>query len=92
MICVYPAMLPQKTQRRYEPRIYGFKVHAAAALQRWQDDKRQEMKERLRARGIETGFENEDEEGEGEEEDDEEDPGSQEGIDDMFEGRMQQVQ
>lgn len=85
-------MLPQKTQRRYEPRIYGFKVHAAAALQRWQDDKRQEMKERLRARGIETGFENEDEEGEGEEEDDEEDPGSQEGIDDMFEGRMQQVQ
>ena len=84
-------MLPQKTQRRYEPRIYGFRVHASAALMRWQEEKREEMKDRLRQRAIETGFEDEDEgleEGESEVDDVE---GSQEGIDDMFEGQMQPV-
>lgn len=93
---VYPAMVPEKTQRRYEPRIYGFRVHASAALMRWQEERREEMKERLRARGLETGFEAEDEDelddealgedGEGVE--------GEEGIDDMFEGlgRAQAVQ
>jgi len=86
---VYPATLPQKTQHRYEPRIYGFRVHASAALMRWQEEKREEMKDRLRARGVETGFEDEDEGLEGEEDDDEigEEAASQaDGIDDMFEG------
>ncbi|KAK8196616.1 casein kinase 2 regulatory subunit [Zalaria obscura] len=86
---VYPAMLPPKTQRRYEPRIYGFRVHASAALMRWQAERREEMKERLRERAIETGFEHEDEE---QEESEEEDVASQEGIDDMFEGQMQHLQ
>lgn len=54
---VYPMLLPQKTQRRYEPRIYGFRVHASAALMRWQEERREEMKDRLRARALETGFE-----------------------------------
>lgn len=93
---VYPAMVPEKTQRRYEPRIYGFRVHASAALMRWQEERREEVKERLRARGLETGFEAEDEDelddealgedGEGVE--------GEEGIDDMFEGlgRAQAVQ
>ena len=76
-------MLPQKTQRRYEPRIYGFRVHASAALMRWQEEQREAMKDRLRSRQIETGFEEEDEE-EGVESDEE--AASQEGIDDMFEG------
>ncbi|ORX95408.1 casein kinase-like protein subunit II beta [Clohesyomyces aquaticus] len=67
---VYPAMLPPKSQRRYEPRVFGFKMHAAAALARWQGEQREGMKERLRKVGIETGFENEDEEVESEEEDD----------------------
>jgi casein kinase II subunit beta len=89
---VYPQMMPQKTQRRYEPRIYGFRVHASAALMRWQEERREEMKERLRSRGIETGFEEEDE-GEDElESDEEEGDEEQEGIDDMFEGQMQAVQ
>ena len=82
---VYPALVPAKTQRRYEPRIYGFRVHASAALMRWQEERREEMKERLRARGMETGFEEEDEgqasEGSGLEEEAEE----EDGIDDMFE-------
>ena len=82
---VYPALVPPKTQRRYEPRIYGFRVHASAALMRWQEERREEMKERLRARGLETGFEEEDEgqdsEGSGLEEEAEE----EDGIDDMFE-------
>lgn len=87
---IYPAMMPQKTQRRYEPRIYGFRVHASGALMRWQEEKRDEMKARLKARGIETGFEDEDEDLE-EESDLDEDQASQEGIDDMFEGTAQRV-
>ncbi|KAI4856675.1 hypothetical protein E4T45_01855 [Aureobasidium sp. EXF-8846] len=86
---VYPAMLPPKTQRRYEPRIYGFRVHAAAALMRWQEEKREEMKERLRKGGLETGFEEEDEELE--EVSDEGDE-SKDGIDDMFEAPAATVQ
>lgn len=68
---VYPAMLPPKSQRRYEPRVFGFKVHAAAALSRWQGDQRDSMKDRLKGLKIETGFEEEDEELD--EDDDEED-------------------
>ena len=44
---VYPALIPEKSRRRCEPRIFGFKVHAAAALARWQDDERRAMKKRL---------------------------------------------
>ena len=68
---VYPAMLPPKSQKRYEPRVFGFKVHASAALARWQADQREQMKERLRQARVETGFEAEDEDLEDEEEEDE---------------------
>ena len=94
MFQVYPALQPQKTQRRYEPRIYGFRVHASAALMRWQEERREEMKERLKARGIETGFEEEDAgQGEMESEDDGEED-QEDGIDDMFEASrpMQMIQ
>lgn len=78
---VYPALIPEKSRRRYEPRIFGFKVHAAAALARWQDGERGAMKKRLREgrgeirplEGAGTGFiedgSSEDEELEGQEED-----------------------
>ncbi|KAI9849534.1 MAG: casein kinase 2 regulatory subunit [Sclerophora amabilis] len=69
---VYPALIPKKTQRRYEPRVYGFKVHAAAALMRWQDIKREEMKDRLKKLKLENGFlddEDDDEDDDVEEED-----------------------
>jgi casein kinase II subunit beta len=69
---VYPAMLPPKSQRRYEPRVFGFKVHAAAALSRWQGDQRDAMKDRLKGLKIETGFEEEDEELDEDDEEDEE--------------------
>jgi casein kinase II subunit beta len=62
-------MLPAKSQRRFEPRVFGFKVHAAAALARWQSEQREGMKDRLRAVKLETGFEDEDEELEDDEED-----------------------
>lgn len=81
-------MMPAKSSKRYESRIYGFRVHAAAALARWQEDRRQEMVLRLKEAGVETGFEAEDgEEGgeEGGEEEEDEEP--EEGIDDMFEGQ-----
>ncbi|KAF2145339.1 uncharacterized protein K452DRAFT_221432 [Aplosporella prunicola CBS 121167] len=67
---VYPAMLPTKVQRRYEPRVFGFRVHSAAALMRWQNERREEMKDRLRRARIEVGFEDEDDDGELEDIDD----------------------
>nr|POE47505.1 casein kinase ii subunit beta-2 [Quercus suber] len=89
---VYPALLPQKTQRRYEPRIYGFRVHASATLMRWQEERREGMKERLRSSAVETGFEEEDEGEEDIESEEDDIEEEQDGIDDMFEGRMQPVQ
>jgi casein kinase II subunit beta len=53
---VYPALIPEKSVRRYEPRVFGFKVHAAATLERWQAKKREEMQERLRDVGVERVF------------------------------------
>ena len=41
---------------RYEPKVFGFKVHASAALQRWQEKRREEMVGRLKAQGIEGVF------------------------------------
>jgi casein kinase II subunit beta len=49
---VYPALIPAKSRRRYEPRIFGFRVHAAASLGRWQDEERRDMRERLAEAGI----------------------------------------
>ncbi|KAI9376757.1 casein kinase II, regulatory subunit [Aspergillus egyptiacus] len=68
---VYPNLLPEKSIRRYEPRIYGFRVHASAALARWQDRYREETKARLREAGVEVKYieDEEDEELEDEDED-----------------------
>lgn len=49
---VYPALIPQKSRRRYEPRIFGFRVHASAALARWQAEERVEMRKRLKESGT----------------------------------------
>lgn len=91
---VYPALVPVKTQRRYEPRLYGFRVHASAALMRWQEERRDEMKERLRARDMDTGFDIEEEEADEEGDGEIGDEGEEEGLDDMFEvgGGMAQTQ
>ncbi|KIW38067.1 uncharacterized protein PV06_10036 [Exophiala oligosperma] len=51
---VYPALVPTKTRRRHEPKVFGFRVHAAAALARWQDDERRRMRKRLREAGVAT--------------------------------------
>jgi casein kinase II subunit beta len=76
---VYPALIPAKSAERYVPRVYGFKVHAAASLVRWQDGARAGMRKRLRKLDVESGFkdgngddDDEEEEEEEEEEDDEE--------------------
>ena len=53
---VYPALNPEKSMRRYEPRIYGFKVHAAAALARWQDVQRDALHWRLNEFNIAHKF------------------------------------
>lgn len=53
---VYPALIPPKSTERYIPRVYGFKVHAAAALIRWQSDQRNDMRRRLRKMEVESGF------------------------------------
>lgn len=49
---VYPALIPQKSRRRYEPRIFGFRVHASAALARWQAEERGDMRKRLKDGGV----------------------------------------
>lgn len=53
---VYPTLVPIKSVERYVPRVYGFKVHAAAALIRWQDAKKDDMRRRLRKMDVEVGF------------------------------------
>ncbi|MCJ1308114.1 casein kinase 2 regulatory subunit [Agyrium rufum] len=73
---VYPNLQPEKSTRRYEPRVFGFKVHAVAALQRWQDERRHELEGRLAEVGIEAPFvddEGEKADNEGMEEDEEDD-------------------
>jgi casein kinase II subunit beta len=57
---VYPALIPAKSTERYIPRVYGFKVHAAAALVRWQSAKRDDMRRRLRKLDVDTGFRGDD--------------------------------
>ena len=49
---VYPALVPVKSRRRYEPKVFGFRVHAAAALARWQDEERRKMRARLKEAGV----------------------------------------
>ena len=53
---VYPVLIPEKSIERYQPRIFGFKVHAAAALERWQAMRREEMQSRLKDVGIDKIF------------------------------------
>lgn len=53
---VYPALVPEKSIARYEPKVFGFKVHAAAALQRWQGKRREEMQQRLKVTGLDNPF------------------------------------
>lgn len=56
MFQVYPALVPPKTPERYVPRVYGFKVHAPAALVRWQNAQRAAMLRRLRKLEVDSGF------------------------------------
>lgn len=53
---VYPTLVPPKSIERYVPRVYGFKVHASAALIRWQDQRRDEMRRRLRKMDVDVAF------------------------------------
>ena len=53
---VYPNLVPEKSTERYEPKIYGFKVHAAAALMRWQSSHRNSLLSNLKEQGIESPF------------------------------------
>lgn len=72
---VYPTMMPVKSIKRYVPKIFGFKVHAAAALARWQDAHREEMQERLKEVNMDKCFKEDEEDGEEEEMEDDEDDG-----------------
>lgn len=53
---VYPSLVPTKSTERYNPKVYGFKVHGPATLQRWQENQRDEMRRRLKRHEIEPGF------------------------------------
>ncbi|KAL8680983.1 MAG: hypothetical protein Q9186_002883 [Xanthomendoza sp. 1 TL-2023] len=77
---VYPALVPDKSKERYSPRVFGFKVHAAAALERWQDERRREMGRRLKGVGVASGFKGDGEEDVEDMEDDEEGVGEEIGV------------
>lgn len=62
LLQVYPQALPAKTYRRYFPKVFGFRVHAASALMRWQEDRRDDMLDRLQKARVESGFEEEEDE------------------------------
>ncbi|KAK4105996.1 hypothetical protein N658DRAFT_481956 [Parathielavia hyrcaniae] len=94
---VYPALVPAKSAERYVPRVYGFKVHAAAALVRWQNGVRDGMRRRLRKMDVESGFNGEedmedDDDEEEEEEEEEDDVGVVEGGDAAARRLLQQQQ
>lgn len=67
---VYPTLVPTKSADRYVPRVYGFKVHASAALIRWQDQQREDMRRRLRKMDVDSGFRDDFDEDEVEDDDD----------------------
>ncbi|RIB26098.1 casein kinase II, regulatory subunit [Gigaspora rosea] len=46
---VYPHLLPPKSNERYVPRIFGFKIHDIAKQHRWQDQQREEQQRRITA-------------------------------------------
>ena len=59
---VYPSLVPSRSRSRHEPRVFGFKVHAAAALARWQDELRIQQRRGLKDAGAENNGYLEDEE------------------------------
>jgi casein kinase II subunit beta len=50
---VHSNYLPTKTTERYEPRIFGFKIHQIAEQHRWQDRAREEFEKKLKDDGEE---------------------------------------
>jgi hypothetical protein len=81
MFQVYPALVPPRSAERYVPRVYGFRVHASAALVRWQNGRRTDMLRRLRKMQVESGFKGEDGEDEELDDDDEEEEDDDDEID-----------
>ena len=55
---VYPHLVPKKSNERFVPKIFGFKIHANAKLARWQEQKRLEMEKRLREHSINDNDQN----------------------------------
>jgi casein kinase II subunit beta len=74
---VYPNVMPAKSVARHEPRVFGFRVHAAAALMRWQDEQRVKMQARVREAGGDAEFVDEDDGYDDEEEEEDEDVAGQ---------------
>ncbi|KAJ1657997.1 casein kinase 2 regulatory subunit [Dispira simplex] len=44
---VYVSLVPSERIGRYEPKIFGFKIHETAEMHRWQDKYRKEKQKRL---------------------------------------------
>jgi len=89
---VYPALIPIKSYERYTPRIYGFKVHAPAALIRWQNGQRNDMRKRLRVLEVESGFKEDEEDVEAEvSEDEDEDVNPDAMVDNGLEGELNEA-
>jgi casein kinase II subunit beta len=79
---VYPNMLPPKSIRRYEPKVFGFRVHAAAALARWQDVRREIMRADVARAGVDVAYVEDEEEGSEMSEEDEDEEVAEAGMQD----------
>lgn len=44
---VYPHLIPKRTNARFVPKIFGFKIHANGKLARWQEKQRIEQQKRI---------------------------------------------
>lgn len=76
---VYPGLIPPKNYERHIPRCFGFKMHAGAALARWQEGEREAQRRRLVEAGVEVDEALEEEESEEEESDGEAEGGQEQG-------------
>ena len=57
VLLVYPSLVPDRNLKRYEPRVFGFKVHDVANRHRKQDEIKKELEKRLMDRKQLLGIE-----------------------------------
>ena len=50
LLLMYPSLVPERNFAKYEPRVFGFRVHETAVIQRKQEEIKREMEKRISER------------------------------------------